>query len=406
MQQVQQPFTGLKVLAVARVFAAPFAAYQLALHGAEVITVEDPVKGDSTRTAGGSHAKKLTEAKMGVGYLAHASNKKSLTLNLKEPRAQAIFKQMIKDTDVLIENLRTGDMDRFGLGYEAMQAINPRLIYCSLTGYGQTGPKRRDAAIDVVIQAASGMMSVTGSPQSGPMKVGPTVVDYASGFSLALAITTALYQRERTGEGQRIDVSMLETALISMSAVVSDVQNAGLETKLNGNRTSANRPISNSLMCSDTHIVVAASSDLRRRRFLTGIGRMDMLDEARFATPDLMRENADAMYEEIEKTLKSRTAQEWEDILNEAGVPCMRVYKIKEIVEHPQIKERKLYHTFEHVPGIDKQVTVPLAPYKLSKGPAIAHSVPARLGQHTDEILKGLGFDAAQIQEMRQAGVV
>ena len=402
----KQPFTGLKVLAVARVYAAPFAAYQLALHGADVITIEDPDKGDTTRTDGAEHSRRLTDEKMGPAYLAHAANKKSLTLNLKEPRAQEIFRQLAKDADVIIENLRTGAMERYGLGYEAMQELNPRLIYCSLTGYGQTGPKNRDPAFDMVVQAASGLMSVTGSLESGPMKVGATVVDYASGYSLSLAIVTALYQREHTGEGQRIDVSMLESALVSMSALVSDVQNAGLETRLNGNRNSNNIPISSSLMCSDTHIVVAAGSDLRRRRFLKAIGRSEMLDEPRFGTLDLMRQNADAMYAEIERTLKDKTAQEWEDILNEAGVPCMRVYKIKEIVEHPQIKERKLYHTFDHVPGVATRVTVPLAPYKMSKAPAIAHSPPARLGQHTDEILKGLGYSDVDIELMHRSKII
>lgn len=405
-QPSAQVFAGLKVLAVARVYAAPFAAYQLALHGADVIHVEEPLAGDTTRTGGGAHAKAFTDAKMGTAFLAHAANKRSLTLNLREPEAQEAFRKLARDADIVIENLRTGDMERYGLSYETLRAQNPRLIYGSLTGYGQTGPKKRDAAIDMVVQAGSGMMSITGTEESGPVRSGTTVVDYLAGFSLTVALVTALYQRTQTGLGQRLDVAMLESALAGMSAIVSDVQNAGFVPRLMGNRSSTNTPISNTLKCSEGYIMVAASNDRRRRRILEAIGRMDILDDSRFATVELMRQNYREMYAEIERTLAARTAHEWEGHLNKAGVPCMRVASLPEAVDCEQIRERRFYHTFDSAPGVAGKLTVPLAPYKMSMNKPLVHSPPPLLGQHTDEILRGAGYTEADISRMRGAGII
>ena len=402
----QAPFAGLKVLTVATVFAAPFAAYQLGMHGAEVVAVEDPGSGDRTRTDGADNARHLTMHKMGPAFLAHAANKQSLTLNLKEPRGQELFRELARDADVIIENLRAGSMGKYGLGYEDLRELNPRLIYCSLTGFGQTGPKRRDPAIDVVVQALSGIMSVTGTPESGPLKAGPSVVDYLTGFASALAIVTALYHRVTTGKGQNVDVSMLETALVGMSQIVSNVQNAAFEPKLMGNRTTTNTPVNNTIMCRDAHIVVAAAAENLRNRFLKAIGRDDLIVDSRFATREAMHRNADALYEEIERTTKTRDASDWEEALNKAGVPCARVYQIREIIEHPQIKARALYHSFTQVPGIEGSVTVPMAPYKLSNAPARMVSPPPRLGQHTDQILRNLGYGDADIEKLRGAGII
>jgi CoA:oxalate CoA-transferase len=404
--QFQQAFAGLKVLTVAKVYAAPFAAYQLGLHGADVICIEEPGKGDSTRTGGSASSKPFSDRHMGTAFLAHGANKRSLTLNLRTPEAQAIFKKLAAEADVIIENLRTGDMERYGLGYEAIRAINPRIIYSSLTGYGQTGPKRRDAAIDMVIQAASGLMSVTGTPESGPLRVGVTSVDYQSGLSLSLALVIALYHRERTGEGQRVDVSMLETALVCMSAMVSEVQNAGFEPKRVGNKSAAMTPVSDTIMCKDTHIMIASSNPDRRKRLFEAIGRPDILEDPRFATVELLRKNIDALYDAMNPVFAQRTAAEWEDILNKAGIPAMRIQSVREASEQPQVKERGLYHVFEDVPGLDRKVSVASAPYKLSRTPARLHSPPPTLGQHTEDILGKLGYGAEELACLREAGVI
>jgi crotonobetainyl-CoA:carnitine CoA-transferase CaiB-like acyl-CoA transferase len=402
-----EPFAGLKVITVARVYAAPFAAYQLALHGAEVIGVEQPGKGDSTRSNSGAHAKALADRGMGPAFLAHSSNKKSITLDLRHPQGQEVFRRLARDADIIIENLRGGDMARSGLDYAAISAFNPRIIYASLTGWGQTGPKRRDAAIDMVVQAATGMMSVTGTPQSGPLRSGITVIDYMAGYNLTAAIAIALYQRERTGEGQYLDISLLETALAGMSAQVSDVHNAGGRPGLLGNRSMAMMPVSDSLRCGDDgYIMVAASNAVRRAKFFAAIGREDLPREERFATPELLRKNADALYAEIEAHLKSRSAAEWEEILNRGGVACMRIASIAEGIQSEQVQARGLYHRFEQVPWSDRPVTVPLSPLKMSKVKARVHSPPPLLGEHTDSILRDAGYTDAEIKALREAGAV
>ena len=404
--QAQQVFSGLKVLTVAKVYAAPYAAYQLALNGADVICIEEPGKGDSTRTGGTTASADLAKQGMGAAFLAHGSNKRSLTLNLREAQAQEIFRKLARDADVIIENLRTGDMDRYGLGYDVIREINPRIIYASLTGYGQTGPKKRDAAIDTVVQAASGLMSLTGTPESGPVRAGVTVIDYQAGLSLTAALSMALYHRERTGEGQRVDVSMLETALSCMSAVVSEVQNGGFSPELLGNKSASGTPLSDCMQCKDGHIMIAASGGARRRRLFEALGRVDILDDPRNATNDQLRRNAREIYAELEPIFRQRAATAWEDILNKAGVPAMRVYSVSEAVEQPQIKARGLYHVFDDVPGIGRSISVASVPYKLSKSPARLHSPPPQLGQHSDEILGGLGYSDADIRALRDAGAI
>ena len=214
-----QAFGGIKVLAVARIVAAPFAAYQLAMHGADVIHIENPDGGDPSRTSG-NLTTPFHDARMAHNFLAYNANKRSMTLTINTPAGQAVFRRMAKSADVVIENLRGGTMARYGLGYEDLKAINPRIIFCSVTGYGQTGPKKSDPAIDGVIQAVSGMMSITGTPETGPLKTGSTIIDYTTGYAAALAIATALFQRSRTGIGQAIDVAMLETAMTMMGGEV------------------------------------------------------------------------------------------------------------------------------------------------------------------------------------------
>ena len=203
------PFLGIKILDVSRILASPFASAQFAFLGAEVIKVEDPEKGDLNRYRP-SNIAKLSEDGMSTSFLSQNAGKRSLTLNLREPEGQRIFCALAKDADIIIENLRTGTMERYGLGYEQLRQLNPRLIYCALTAYGSTGPKKRDPAFDPVVQAASGMMSLNGTPETAPVKVGPPILDFSTGLSASFAIATALFQRQREGIGQKIEVSLID----------------------------------------------------------------------------------------------------------------------------------------------------------------------------------------------------
>lgn len=400
-----QPFSGLKVIAVTRVIAAPFAAYQLALHGADVITIEAPGEGDNYRYAGDRDSL-LPKNGMATGYLAQNANKRSLTLNIASQEGQAILRRLVADADVFIENLRGGTMARYGLAYEDLSKVNPRLIYCSVTGYGQTGPKKNDPAMDMAIQAASGMMSVTGTPESGPIKTSYPAVDYATGMSATIGILTALQYRERTGLGQHIDVSMLETALVLMGTFVTGHLTAGTINGLVGNGSGLGSYVHNAFKTRKGVLLIAASTDARRARLWKALEMTDIHSDARFATPVLCRRNVKALDAEIEKRLMARDAEEWESILQAVGVTAMYVRSIPEIVRHPQVTGRDFVHTFDQDEQLGVKISVPKTAYKLSASPAQVRSPPPRVGEHTREILRELDFTDDDIRKLHASGIV
>jgi formyl-CoA transferase len=250
-------------------------------------------------------------------------------------------------------------------------------------------------------------MSLTGEADGGPVKTGAHIFDYGSGFAAALGIVTALYQRHATGRGQNVDVSMLETALVMNGDTVSDVLNAGARPMRHGNRAEATGSINNVFPCKDgTWLLIAASREPQRQRLWPAIGRPDIAQDARFATPEARIGHMDALYSEIETALQAKTAREWEDILADAAIGSSEVKTVGDALEHPHVQARQPFHDLGVVPGLGVPIKVPLAPYRLSEGRAQVHSAPPRPGQHTDEILVGLGYDAAGIARLREAGVV
>ena len=401
----KQIFAGVKILAATRVIAAPFSTYQLAMHGADVLNVENPKEPDSMRYSG-DDGTELKKQGMGCGYLAQNSNKKSMTLNLAVPQGQEIFKRLAKESDIVVENLIAGTMPRYGLGYEDLKKINPKLIYCSITGFGQTGPKARAAAIDGAIQAASGIMSVTGTPESGPLKVGFTMVDYATGYAAAVAMISALYHRAMTGEGQNIDVAMLDAALTMTSAYTTRASITGYLQPRAGNGSGHGGYVTDTFKCKENDVTIAASTEQRRQKLWKAIGRTDIPLDPRFCTPEVTRQNYPAMRAEIEKTLATKTALEWEEILADGGVAAMAVRDHAQAISHPQIIHRGLLHHFGRDEELGLDITVPKAAYQFSETPAHLRTPPPRFGQHTEDVLKGLGFGPADIQEMRKTGIV
>ena len=398
-------FDGVKVLTVARQIAAPFATYQLAMHGAEVLNIENPKEADSMRfVAGAGAGNDLAKQAMSHSYMAQAANKKSMQLDISLPKGQEIFRRLAADADVVVENLVAGSMAKYGLGYADLSALNPRLIYCSVTGYGQDGPKYRRAAIDGAVQAASGLMSLSGTPATGPMKVGFLMADYATGYAAALAIVSALYYRSQTGEGQYIDCAMLDAAMTMAGADLCEAATTGNYKRLRGNGDG--RYISNIFQCKEGTLSVAATTESRRARFWKAIGRSDIPLDPRFASPATVAQNYAVFCAEIEKTLQQKTALEWEEIVSDAGVAAMAVRDLHQAIDNPQIVHRGLIHRFPHDAELGYAVCVPKAPYQLSKTAARIHSLPARVGQHTDEILHRLGFGEAEIRELRATGVV
>lgn len=404
---MQKVFEGLRVLGVTRVYAAPFAAYQLALHGAEVINVEDPGTGDNVRNMGGAHGKALVDKRLSAPFLAHAANKKSLTLNLKSKEGAEIFRRLAAESDVLIENLRAGGMDSLGLGYRDISALNPAIVYCSLTGYGQTGPRAREAVIDPVIQAGSGLMSITGTPQSGPLKAGCSISDYTAGMSLTVGIVMALYHRARTGEGQHVDVSMLETTLSMMSANVSDVMNAGHQPGLIGNRSGNNSQISDVFPCGDGRsIFIAANMTSLREKLWDALGKPEWRTDPMFRDVDALRAHVDEVFEAIAAITRQKPVDEWVRIFGAAGVPAMKINTIAEAVADPQVAAREYFHTFDSIPGLDRRVRVQKAPYRLTRTPAEVTAPPPLLGAHNAEVLGRLGYGAAELERLKREGVI
>ena len=402
-----QAFSGIKVLAVARIVAAPFAAYQLAMHGADVIHIESPNGvGDSSRTSG-NFATPFHDARMAHNFLAYNANKRSMTLAINTPAGQEVFRRMAANADVVIENLKGGTMARYGIGYEDLKKLNPGIIFCSVTGYGQTGPKKGDPAIDGVIQAASGMMSITGTPETGPLKTGSTIVDYATGYAAALGIATALFQRTRTGEGQAIDVAMLETAITLMGGEVVRAITANETPPLAGNGSGKGVYVSNTYRCKEGHLSIAAGAASRREKLWRCIDAADIPRDPRFATDAAVAKNIKALDEEIERRLASKTASEWEAILNAGGVAAMEVIPLARAVHHPQLEHRKFFHPFDdgEKTGLPP-FAVPTAPYRLSATPAKIHSMPPRLGQHTDAVLAENGFSEEEIAKLHADNVV
>ena len=399
-----KPFANIKVLDVSRILASPFATAQLAYLGAEVIKIEDPGKGDLNRYRP-SNISKLSEEGMSTSYLSQNAGKRSITLNLRTVEGKRIFEQLAMDADIIVENLRTGTMARYGLGYEDIKKLNPRLIYCSVTAYGQTGPRKRDPAFDPVVQAASGMMSLNGTPETAPVKVGPPILDFAAGLSASFGIATALFHRMHTGEGQHIDVSLINTAFVLMGSVVTDVLTAGANPKALGNTYKSN-PTNASFESKDGLMYIAAMEDHQIENFWKVIGRPEIPTIPIYATPALRAKNSSLLREEIQRALMTHEASHWEAQLNKAGVPAMRVRTLPEALSDPTLNFGKLIRKFDKVEGVDGPVHVPLVPFGLSAASIGTELPPPVLGAHTTEILKKIGYSDLDIDNLKKNHVI
>jgi crotonobetainyl-CoA:carnitine CoA-transferase CaiB-like acyl-CoA transferase len=393
-----RPFEGINIIDITHVLAGPFAAYQLAVLGADVIKVEHPDEPDQSRETGTDRA--LNRRNMGTSFLTQGSNKRSITLDLKTQEGREILKQLVARSDVLVENYRPGAFEALGLGYEAMRKINPRLIYCSISAFGQDGVRREQTAYDHVIQASSGIMAATGTEEVNPIKVGVPAVDYATGTMGAFALAAALFQRERTGKGQYIDLAMLGVAMMMQASLLTGYFRNGTEPKPHGNK----QPFAtNSAYEAKEGMVMIGASNIRQQaRFWRAVERPDMVktdNEARLE--DRAREAA-----VIADIIKTKTAEEWEVYFQARHVPAARVRTMAEAIADPHFRGRCVFHHFADVPGIEGPLGVPLAAFKFAHdGPSIEHP-PHEMGQDTDAVLGELGYGAAEIARLRQARVI
>jgi len=395
-----RPFEGVKILDCTHVLAGPFATYQLAVLGADVIKVEDPNEPDQSRETGADKA--LNKARMGTGFLTQGSNKRSIALDLKTEGGREALKRLVRDwADVLVENYRPGAFKALGLGYAELSRLQPKLVYASMTAYGQDGPRGVQTAYDMAIQATSGITASTGTETSGPIKVGAPVIDYATGTTGAFAISAALYQCLRTGQGQYIDMAMLDVALILQATHVTDHLHSGHNPKRAGNKM---RFAESSLFeTRDGLVQLAASNRRQHRRFYTAI---DEPAEAERVSLDERYARFDEKHATVARKMKEKTADEWENYLESKHVPAARVRELRETLQDPQLEHRGLLHRHAAVPGVGKPLTVPVAAFKFAHGGPSVERPPARVGEHTDEVLASVGFGAAEIAALRKAGAV
>ncbi|MBP2235538.1 crotonobetainyl-CoA:carnitine CoA-transferase CaiB-like acyl-CoA transferase [Sinorhizobium kostiense] len=390
---------GFRVIDTTHVLAGPFASYQMAVLGADVIKVEDPSDPDQARLQGSD--RDLSSAGMGTAFMAQASNKKAVALNLKTESGRDALKRLIETADVFVENYRPGAFEALGLGYEELRERNPSLIYCSISAFGSTGPRREQTGYDSVLQAFSGMMAMTGSDDGDPLKCGAPVVDYATGTTAAYAITAALLQRERNGgSGQFVDVSMLDVALVLCSPYVTGYLWNGSHPKPKGNRF----PFATigQYRASDAELMIAASNLEQQRRLWIALGREDLIKQNNNQRLDSHAEEEAA----LSSIIVTMPADYWEHFFRERRIPAARVRQLKEALADPQIASRPLLHKHS-APGTSTDgLVVPVAGFTMSKSAPGLSFPPQPLGAQTEEILRGIGFGSADLERLRAEGAI
>lgn len=398
-----QPLKGLRVVDLSQVLAGPYATYLLALMGAEVLKIEKPGEGDWTRIGGG--VPELVDRKMGLSYLVQGGNKKSVTLDLKSAEGQDVAKSLIQTADIFIENFKPGVAERLGLGFDVVKALAPKVVYCSISAFGQTGPFSGRPAYDHVIQGMCGIMKTTGQPGSGPNKVGSPYVDYATGMNAALAVVSGVLETQRTGEAVQVDVSMLDTSLMLMASLMSAHLTTGWVPQQSGNEAWSQSPSSGAFETAEGVLMLAANNEPQFQRMCHAIGASDILQDTRWSTPQDRSQNASDLREKLNTIFLTRPAAEWEAILAEVAVPAGRVRGLEEILHEDQIAARGLMSTLD-IDGLDRPVHVPALSFVANGQATTATRVPSALGADTDEVLSTLGYDKVTIEGLRKAGAI
>ena len=395
-----KPFHGIRVLDFTQVFAGPFGTFQLALLGADVIKVERK-GGEHMRFSPGS--KEWADRAMAPTWAAVNANKRNIALDLKDASAIEIVKRLAAKADVVTENFRPGVMDRLGIGYEQLSEINPGLIYCAVSGFGQEGPWKDTPSYDGRIQATSGIMSITGHEDSVPTRAGFAVCDALSGMTSAFAIASAIFQRTHTGKGQFIDVAMLDSTLTFLSPTVCEYTVAGVRQGRFGNQAVSRIPTANLFKVKGGHILLAVNNEGQFVKLMNCIGREDVLDDPRFVDWPTRIANEPALREIIETAFAEADAETWEVRLAEAGAPASRINSLADAVNHPQLAHRDV---IQEVEGPYGPMTLIGSGFKLAHGGGTIDRAPATLGEHAEEILSEADYSDSEIADMRSAGVI
>jgi formyl-CoA transferase len=400
----------IRVLDLSRVLAGPWCSQNLADLGADVIKIERPGSGDDTRAWGPPYAKDAdgrdtTEA---AYYLAANRGKRSVTVDIASAEGQQLIRELAAQSDVVLENYKVGQLKRYGLDYEALKAVKPDLVYCSVTGFGQDGPYAHRAGYDFLIQGMGGLMSVTGErddlPGGGPQKAGVALVDLMTGMYATIAIQAALIHRDRSGEGQYIDMALLDVQVAMLANMGSNYLNSGKAPKRWGNAHPNIVPYQ-TFACSDGYIIVATGNDAQYQKFVEAGGRGELAFDARYATNPLRVQNRDALVPLLAEMVKGKTRDEWITQLEAVGVPCGPINDIGDVYRNPQVQARQMVVETAHpTAGTMKLVRSPM---KMSATPTDVGSAPPLLGQHTEQVLRDmLGRSTADIAALRDKGVL
>jgi crotonobetainyl-CoA:carnitine CoA-transferase CaiB-like acyl-CoA transferase len=394
---------GVRVLDLTNVLAGPFAGYQLGLMGADVVKIEVPGSGDLARNLGGDP--ELSARGLGISFLAQNSGKRSLTLDLKAPAGREVFERLVREADVLLENFRPGVLERLGFGWEVLHELNGGLVYCAVSGFGQTGPMRGRPAYDQIIQGLSGMMSVTGTPESAPTRTGFPIADTLGGYAAAFAISAALVKRSRTGLGSFLDVSMLETAVAAMGWVVSDYLVADREPRAMGNENATSAP-SGTFATADGALNIAANKQEQYVELCTVLGRPELVTDVRFATREARKQHRVELKTELEITLRERSAVEWDSLLEGSGVPVAPVLTVPQALALDQVAQRSLLHEVRMPNEGERSLRVLGSSVHVDGHPVGPAGRPPELGEHVDDVLAEVGYTAEEIADLRARGVV
>lgn len=395
---MKQPLEDIKVLDLSRVYAGPGGSMILGDLGADVVRIESPDGTDSMRDW-----VPFVEGES-TYYMCANRNKRSITINLKHENGKKLLLKMVEKADVVLENFITGTLNRLGLGYEELKSVNPKIILCSVTGYGQTGPFKHEPGFDPVIQAIGGIMDVTGFPEGEPTRVGVPVVDIMTSQYVAISIISALRLRDFTGEGQHIDLSLLDVQLSSLANVSSSYLNTGSVTERIGNSHSYIVPYQ-VFQCSDRPLMVCAGNERLYKKLCHVLGHPEWVEDERFLTNNKRIEHRKELTEQIQAVFYEKTADEWFNLFSEAGVPAGPVNNIEQVFDHPQVKARESVEELAH-PTIGK-VNIVKSPMRFSGLGIQTKTHPPLLGEHTDKYLEQeLGLEKEEINRLRNEGVI
>lgn len=387
----------IKILDLTRVLAGPYATMILGDLGADIIKIEMPVKGDDARAFGPY----LNDES--AYFMSLNRNKRSMTLNLKSEKGKELFLEMVKKVDVVVENYRPGTMEKLGIGYDTLSKINPKLIYAAASGYGHTGPYSKRAAYDAVVQAMGGLMSITGEKGGKPVRVGTSIGDITAGLFTTIGILAALNNRNETGKGQKVDVAMLDCQVAILENAIARYVVTNEVPKPGGNKHPSIVPFE-SFETKDGEIMIAAGNDSLWAKFCRVIGKEELIEDERFKTNPLRDKNYDELRPLIAEPMKNRTTKEWQDMLDDSGVPNGPINTIDKVIEDPQVVAREMIVEIEH--PIAGKLKTPGIPIKLSDTPGKIRNASPILGEHTEEILKEiLEYDNEKIEELKRENI-